>query len=98
MANSIALVLRQPLCWLPLVVGGVLIVTAGKLAGHQQMAIGATAERLYLRDGFYPVEIGSLGKFRWTQPSAQIALPHVGPGPITVRLTVFDVAPAPRDL
>jgi hypothetical protein len=90
--------LRHPLCWLLLLVGGGLIVAAGGLAGYQHLSLGAPSEKLYLRSGFDGLESGPHGPFRWTHAAAEIALPQTGPGPLTVHLTLFDGAPAPRAL
>jgi len=91
--------LGWPLFGLLLLVGGGLVLAAGWLAGHYDLAIGAPAERLYLRDGFDGLETRPDGQpFRWTHPLAQVTLPHAGPGALTIDLTLFDGAPAPRAL
>ena len=94
----VALVVRQPLLWVLLLVGGLLIVSAGRLAGYQRVGMGTPAERLYLRDGFHDVETGVLGDFRWTEPAARMILPHAGPGPVSISLAMFDAAPLTRSL
>jgi hypothetical protein len=90
--------LRQPLFWLFLATGAVLTIAAGHLAGHHEFAMGDSAERLYLLDGFDGLEHRSEGEYRWTYPFAMFTVPHAGPGPLTANLTLFDGAPTPRRL
>ncbi len=88
--------LRQPLWWLLVLVGVGLMGVAGVLGGRYRVTIGGADEGVYLRDGFYGVEQGPSGVFRWTHEYAQVQVPHSGPGPLTLRLTLFDASPTPR--
>src|SRR5438093_6565381 len=81
---SLSPLLRQPLFWVLLATGAVLIVVAGTLSGQYNFTVGDRAERLYLKDGFDGLEHGPAGDYRWTHETALVTLPHVGPGPITV--------------
>ena len=87
---------RRPLFWLLVLVGVGLMGAAGVLGGRQSMAVGSPAERLYRLDGVYGVEQGPGGPFRWTHDYAQVSVPGGGPGPLTLRLTLFDAGPTPR--
>ncbi|MGI8588978.1 MAG: ArnT family glycosyltransferase [Chloroflexia bacterium] len=98
MAASLPALLRRPLLWLLLVLGIGLVVAAVALAGRQELAIGSHAEQIYRLTGFYDGEHNGAGDFRWAQPAAEMRLPQVGPGRITLHLTLFDAAPADRDL
>jgi 4-amino-4-deoxy-L-arabinose transferase-like glycosyltransferase len=90
------LLARQPLFWLLLVVGGIVIVAAYVLGSGREVVIGSPAERLYLRDGFYAAEAAPTGPFRWTHEYAQVVLPRLGAGPLTLDLTLLDGAPTSR--
>jgi hypothetical protein len=79
-------------------VGVGLMAAAGGLGGRQTMAVGSPAEGLYLRDGFYGLEQGPGGAFRWTHAYAQVTVPQGGPGPVTVRLTLADASPTARSV
>ena len=88
--------LRRALVGLLVLVGVGLMGAAGVLGGRQTVGVGGPGERLYLRDGFYGVEQGPGGPFRWTHAYAQVTVPQGGPGPVTLRLTLADADPAPR--
>jgi hypothetical protein len=95
---GLAPLLRHPLFWL--FVGTFIAwgVAAWRLAGDHKLQMGERAERLYLRDGFDGLEKSPAGTYRWTHATAGITVPHGGPGPLTAYLTVFDAAPAPRQV
>jgi hypothetical protein len=71
---------------------------AGALGGRYTVAVGSPAEGLYVRDGFYGVEQGPGGPFRWTHAYAQVTVAEGGPGPGTLRLTLADASPTARSV
>ncbi|HYP42238.1 MAG TPA: hypothetical protein VEX13_17920, partial [Chloroflexia bacterium] len=90
--------LRYPLFWLFVATFTAWGVAAWQLAGNHKLQMGERAERLYLREGFDGLEKSPAGPYRWTHATAVITVPHGGPGPLTAYLTVFDAAPAPRQM
>jgi len=90
--------LRHPLVWLLLLLALGLVAAAGRRGGQQAWVPGAPAEGLYRLDGWDGLESGGQGPFRWTHPLATMQLPGAGPGALTLHLTLFDGAPAPRAL
>jgi hypothetical protein len=92
-------VISTPTFWLLVAVGILLVLAAGQIMGHHRVPIGEREERLYLREGFFPMERGHpAGPYHWTKETAIITIPKGGPGELTAHFTLFDAAPAPRQL
>ena len=65
-----------------------LAALAGRVSGHEVVAVGTEADRLYITDGFYdPERSADLGLYRWSAGYAILTLPNWGPGPIDVRMS-----------
>jgi hypothetical protein len=69
------------------------------VAGHESVALGTIADRVYVTDGFFdPEQSADWGAYRWTEPLAKLTLWDWGPGAIQVRVQGVGAGTQPADV
>jgi hypothetical protein len=77
----------------------ILVLLAERVSGHESVALGTIADRVYVTDGFFdPEQNAALGAYRWTEPLAKLTLWDWGPGPVRVRVSGVAAGTQPNDI
>ena len=77
----------------------ILALLADRVSGHESVALGTIADRVYVTDGWFdPEQNATLGTYRWTEPLAKLTLWDWGPGPVQVRVSGVAAGTQPNDI